>query len=397
MKIGILTQPICENYGGIMQNYALQTVLLQMGHEVETLNWDIYRYYHEGETATKHFLQNAKTFVYKLFLKKHRNYNWEQRKLFYQLSANNQPFICQHLRLSNWLWGKEEFRNYTVKNHLNALIVGSDQVWRPGYNRYGMLLRMFLDFTSGLNIKRIAYAASFGVDVWEYDQEQTKKCSCLIQCFDAVSVREESAVKLCSQHLGYNHAELLLDPTLLLLPEEYEKLMLKNCPVGHKQLTTYILDNSEEKQHIIRSIAEHRQLQVVSYTPCYCDLRTVVPSAVSQYQYPSVMEWLQAIHDADCVVCDSFHGMVFSILFNKPFLAIGNRERGFDRFKSLLRELQLENRLVDYTCSVQDAIDVMNTSVNWEQVNRILQQMRLRSMNFLKRTLGDSMELQDSH
>jgi len=198
IKIGILTQPLNSNYGGILQNYALQTILIRMGFEVETLNWDSYRCEHDHENILNYIIKFSKTFVSKYIFRRKRNFFWEERQFFYMLSSNNSSFCDKNIKKSIWLWGKKQFREYTIKNHFDILLVGSDQTWRPAYNKNGMLDRMFLDFAEHLSVKRIAYSASFGVDKWEYTDEQTQVCSRLLHKFDSISVREDSGVVLCS-------------------------------------------------------------------------------------------------------------------------------------------------------------------------------------------------------
>lgn len=392
MKIGILTQPINNNYGGILQNYALQTVLTRMGHEVETLNWDAYILNsHIDTTIIQRILQVIKTFISRYFLKRTRNYYWEQKDFFHQLSTNNKPFINKHLKVSGCLFGKKQFRNYVIKEHFDTLIVGSDQVWRPEYNKNGMLYRMFLDFAFDLDIKRIAYAASFGVDFWEYDNNLTGECSQLLQAFNAVSVRELSGVTLCQQHLSFPDVECVLDPTLLLAADDYESLLWghdKKKTSNKRLLTTYILNQSEDKKKLISSIAKQEKLNIAEFIPQYCNLNMVTKSTINNYLSPSVIEWLQAFHDADYIICDSFHGTVFSIIFNKPFIAIGNRNRGYGRFLSLLNQLNLENNLIDETASIDCATRILNNPIDWNQVNKKCIELKQRSMHFLNNALN---------
>ena len=103
--------------------------------------------------------------------------------------------------------------------NFDGYIVGSDQVWRPRYCKK-TLMNNFLDFTNGINVKRLSYAASFGVDSWEFTKDETTKCAELIKTFNAISVREASAVDLCKQYLGVESKQVL-DPTLLLSSEDY--------------------------------------------------------------------------------------------------------------------------------------------------------------------------------
>ena len=124
---------------------------------------------------------------------------------------------------------------------LEALVVGSDQTWRAKYNR-GRLFDMFLRFARDFTGKKIAYAASFGVDNWEYSKKQTAICTSLLQQFNAISVRETSGVTLCKEYLRLN-AIAVLDPTLLIEREVYENLCV-NIPLNkEKFLVAYVLDH----------------------------------------------------------------------------------------------------------------------------------------------------------
>ena len=104
----------------------------------------------------------------------------------------------------------------------DAIVVGSDQVWRPKYFK-DKIENAFLDFAKSWNIKRIAYAASFGTDEWEYAPKQTKRCGELLKLFDFVSVREMSGINLCATHFDLG-AKLEPDPTMLLTTEDYMRL-----------------------------------------------------------------------------------------------------------------------------------------------------------------------------
>ena len=387
MKIGILTQAINNNYGGILQNYALQTILERMGHEVITLNWDTYYCEHAHEPRLLRCWQSAKTFITRNILHKTRNYKHEQRQLFYQLSTNNQDFCTKYIHLSEWLWGKEQFLKFTIEKQLDVLIVGSDQTWRPQYNKNGMLYRMFLDFAEGLSIKRVAFSASFGVNDWEYDNKQTEICSHLIKYFNAVSVREESGVLLCKQNLKYGNVEWTLDPTLLLNQDDYRFLLEKeNVRPSKGKILTYILDYSPAIQRLIFDVAEKKQLQIVDFSPKYCNLGTTTKDSIQDYISPSVLDWLQAFNDAEYVICDSFHGTVFSLIFKKRFVTIGNTNRGYDRFISLLKQFNLEDRIISDLSA--DIIPLIDNAIDWKMVYEKLKIRKDKSIDFIRNALS---------
>ena len=172
MRVGIITQPLEMNYGGILQNWALQQALKRLGHAPITI--DAYQRF-----TTPHYVFNylrAKTL--RMMGKKcnlPRRYHGATR------SENTGRFIEQHIDKTRVMW---DYKSSVVrKYHLEALLVGSDQVWRRWYIKDHMT-DMYLKFAEGLPVKRIAYAASFGVDKWEYTKEQTEACAPLLQQFD---------------------------------------------------------------------------------------------------------------------------------------------------------------------------------------------------------------------
>ena len=388
MRIGILTQSINYNYGGILQNYALQTVLRRMGHEVETLNWDAYRCEHAHENYFFQLFQVTKIFFSKYILRRKRNFIWEQRRFFYMLSNSNSDFCHKYIVSSNWLWGKKAFRKYTIDKQFDALIVGSDQTWRPAYNKNGMLYRMFLDFTEGVDIKRIAYSASFGVNQWEFNETQTMKCSKLLNIFDSVSVREDSGIVLCANHFGINNVVCTLDPTMLLPKQDYINISNQYDKVSSKEeLLVYMLDFTPDKERIVSIISKRKKLNQSMFIVRYCNLGMVDEQEIKDYIIPPVDNWLGAFNNAKYVICDSFHGMVFSIIFNKPFIVLSNRKRGMERFVSLLNKLHLQNRLVEEFS--EEVFNVLDTPIDWSQVNEKLNKLRLFSFEFLRLSLEE--------
>lgn len=368
MKIGIITQPLHTNYGGLLQNYALQQVLKRMGHEPITFNVNSFNL-----SRLRICFACLKTLVLKLLGKgEHRIYPCyvsNRKKLYIRQYTNY--FINKYIKFVPIQDLKEDLRKYTIDNKLNALIVGSDQVWRPIYNQN--ILRSFLDFANGLTIKRIAYAASFGVDYWEFNQQQTLKAQKLIRDFDAISVREQSGLELCRRYL-HRKALHVLDPTFLLNKNDYIRLVeIENEPISKGNLFAYFLDNSDEKKRVIKILSSELNLCPFSLIP-----------ENSMDIFPPVTQWIRAFMDAEFIVCDSFHGAVFSIIFNKPFLIIGNKMRGMARFDSLLDTFELHNRMID---NIDKIYTVINAAINWEKVNQIHTRMKEYSLLFLKTNL----------
>jgi hypothetical protein len=252
------------------------------------------------------------------------------------LGTNTFRFIDKYIKRREYTDLLKEVK----EGDFDAFIIGSDQVWRPEYN--GNLPNMFLDFTEGWNVKRIAYAASFGVDTWNESEKKTRCCKELLQRFDLVSVREDSGVHLCKDVFNVD-AINVLDPTLLLTKEDYISLLkLDKIPESKGNLLVYILDYTDNKRNLIDFLAKQYSLTPFRVNSDYEDRSADINKRVQ----PPVEQWVRGFYDAKYVITDSFHACVFSIIFGKPFVVYGNNERGFGRFRSLLRRLALEQCLI---------------------------------------------------
>lgn len=377
MKIGILTQPLHNNYGGILQAYALQQVLKDMGHEVYTI---------DRKSAPISIYRKCGSLVKRALLKisgeKIRLRGWQTKKEFETISQNTRLFINKHIQRTNTVTTTKKIKQFHKEYSFDAYIVGSDQVWRPKYSP--LLSNYFFDFlVNDRLVRKIAYAASFGVDNWEFTSKQTRKCSELAQKFDAISVRENSGVQLCEKYLKVE-ATHLLDPTLLLTPNHYSKLIeIEKTSDIEGNLMCYILDPSTQKNKLINTVSTKLNLKAFTVMPDP-SLTHNNHKNISKCIYPPITQWLKGIRDSKFVITDSFHGTIFSIIFNKQFIAIGNKKRGLTRFSSLLKIFNLEDRLIEEESQLDDGL--LNT-IDYNQVNAIKAKWQKKSMEFLTRSL----------
>lgn len=366
MRILIYTLPQWANYGGILQSYALQTVLEKMGHSVKVL-------------ASKHEMPVSYIMWVKAHIKRilhigdlgkgtfdKRRYNEANRII----DANTSVFVKKYIH--------QDFRepNGIREGDYDAIVVGSDQIWRPLYNVYP-ICEAFLSFAKDWDIKRIAYSASFGTSDWEYNENQTTEAAELIKKFDAISVRESSAIGLCKKYLGVE-ATHLLDPTMLLEKSDYEALV-GETPKSNGELFTYILDRTEEKTKLIKKISTEKKLKVFHVDSLFEDWGAPVESRVQ----PPIEQWLRGFMDAQFVVTDSFHGCVFSIIFGVPFVVVGNQTRGMARFSSLLEMFGLEDHLI----KAASDFDVNKDYSLPQSVFDKRMQMQSKSLRFLESNL----------
>ena len=378
MKVGIITQPLQTNYGGLLQNYALQQILYGLGHEVYTINrkypFDVYSF-----KLYKYLIFHIKQIIYKYIGKSYL----PTKKEKLDIVKNCVKFIEDNILVTNAIISRKEYIELLKKHCFNAFVVGSDQVWRPQYSP-NIMDDFFVFCQNEKNIKRIAYAASFGTSEWEFNEEETKECSRLAKLFDAISVREDSGIILCNVNLGVD-AELVLDPTLLLDKEHYIKLVEKyNEEVSDGDLFCYILDDGDTINNVISDIVRSTSLKSFQVKANKSKRTLKRCEKISDYIIPSPTKWLRAFMDAKMVFTDSFHGCVFSIIFNKPFWVIGNDYRGNARFDSLLKLFNLENRRIRISeiCNID-----LTEPIDWEQVNSIKKVWQEKSINFLKDNL----------
>lgn len=366
MRIGIISLHLSCNYGGNLQSYALQTALERLGHSVEVINKKPYFELPSTLTVIKRYV-NKYVLGRNIDIRVERNNNIRIARSLDNKKGESLHKVRQFA--DRYIHKRDiDFFSELSKQDYDAYVVGSDQCWRPLYAT--PIQGYFLSFAKSWNVKRLSYAASFGVDKWEYSEYDTLKCKDLVRKFGAVSVREDSGVKLCKDYLEVN-AKHVLDPTMLLTKEDYLAIIdaykqEKECE-SVNGLFCYMLDITERKQSVMNSVSMAWNTE---YTLC---------------KESYMEEWLNAFYSAKVVLVDSFHGTVFSIIFNKPFWVVGNAKRGNARFASLLKMFGLEERLID----LQDCSSVdWKTEINWQSVNEKLEHYRRSSITFLSDCLG---------
>ena len=387
MKIGIVTLPLHINFGGYLQNYALQEVLRLLGHEPLTLNQRP-RKKSVKERYLLVILANIITILLTLAGKRgNRRYCYiHDNSLRPVLWKDSLFFFDKYVTHTEPLDPNKEFDNVCKKYELSALIAGSDQVWRPRYVE--SLATNYLAFENNSAIKKISYAASFGTDQWEYDEKETNLCKKYISDFSLVTVREKSAVEMCSTHFGVESYQVL-DPTLLLEKEDYIKIVeAEKEPKSEGNLFCYILDKSPAKTNLINNVALEKGLNTfyvnIGESSNYYS-RSYILSHINLFKNPPITKWIRGFMDADMVIADSFHAVAFSIIFNKPFWVIGNKERGLSRFYSILQMFHLENRLID-----ENSVCTVNwrEPINWDEVNTIRSEWKEKSIALLQKGLA---------
>ena len=371
----ILTHPPTCNYGGILQAVALQETVQSAGVSCKVLE------YEANDRLTWRCNRSMGVRVKDLI-----SFMGSRMGIF----RKRIPDAYVHLFFSPFK------RKFMHLQHLNgnraqlselvndtSFIVGSDQVWRGEYARLiESLPFFFLNFATQKQRQRsIAYAASFGSDEWEGTPEETAECARLLRDFKVVSVREHSGIRICRDVFGVKAVQMP-DPTLLLEQEDYNRLIRRWRTKSTKTpfMAVYLLDKTAEKTELVQALSQCTGLypQHLMPHPGAEKLMDRLPLSIPQ--------WLRFIRDSESVLTDSFHGCVFSIIFNKPFVCLGNANRGSARFDSLLGTFGLQDRLVTNP-SPGKIQKLINTPIDWERVNTIRHHEQQRAFDFLHANL----------
>jgi len=340
MIIGILTHPQGKNYGGILQCYALSKVLKSLGHETIVIQRKANR-----QPLLRRFGHNILEVVRRL-----RGQNHSEG------TENIMPFVDSFIKRTVPVISARQMKNICNQYNLDAVVVGSDQVWRRDF-AISFGFEYFLDFVpKGVN--KLSYAASFGLSKWQYTTEETLMIKGLLSGYSGISVREDEAVAICKEYLGLD-VEQMADPTLLLKPMDYDKVSSPRL-INQKYVFVYWLG---EQNQIRETISKYEN---DGYKVMYIGLR-------EQRTMPTVDDWISYIKYADKVLTDSFHCCVFAILYHRPLQVFENISGGYGRIVSLFQSLKLDTEKV----SVMDEKDC-------QTAEQCLVKMREKSYSFLK-------------
>lgn len=348
-KIGIITINDNNNYGNRLQNYAVQEILNKINVEpitiknVPTLN-----------TKYKFMLRLFKHFKSKLTSKKINNKRYECFSRFNQNINYSERYITPYTNIS---------KKY------DYFITGSDQVWNPNISRARDV--DFLSFAK--DNQKISFSASFGVseipeNIKGYVNENLRK-------YKAISVREDAGKKIVEELTGRKDVEVLLDPTMIISVEEWNKVAKKPEQLkSNKYILNYFLGElSENRKNEIDRIAKENDCEVINILDKKSPFYSTGPS-----------EFLYLEKNAFLVCTDSFHSSVFAILYNRPFIVFEREDKTISmnsRIETLINKFKLKNR------KFEGKITKENLNHDYTEAYKILENEKEKSINFLKRAL----------
>lgn len=376
MRIGILTFHFSDNFGALLQAYALRKWFIDRGHTAEFI---LYHPTHVEEggsmrlsinpSAMKANIKNlylmSTAFLHKHFGNKH------QARKFAEFRTNYLGISGNSLRTIGDL--------EAIASRYDLIVAGSDQVWSPSV-QYGFDPAYFLVFSGNANARRISYAASFGKD--KISSSELMTLTSLLQTLQGISVREASGVDIVKEASGRD-AACVPDPTLL--HTGYDEL-LGAAEDGHSgHVFCYALRTAETIRVVAETAAQALSAPIISPYNMHRRWREI-----GQTVHPGPAEWISQLARARFVVTNSFHGTVFSILFRKSFLVIelpGVRTAMNARSLNLLEQLGLLNRFIDKRSTAQ-AMDLINTPIDWNSVAVKQDALRSLGISFLEKELA---------
>lgn len=386
-KVGIITLLGYRNYGNRLQNYAVQEVLQKFGFEGDTILYSIY----EGTKKEvvirriRSIIRKPLSFCLKRLSETLQKESKRIRMRFY-VSPKEIKQIAFNKRIQQLNIEREKRFNKFVDENINEtlsgittksipadlseryeyFVIGSDQVWNPSY-----LSRSPFDFLSFACLKkRVAYAASFGVS--KIPNEHIKKYKLGLQQMNYISVREQEGAALIKDLIG-REVPVLVDPTMMLDSTEWRKIAIQDASRPNKPyILTYFLWGKDIKvKDGIEQLAKENDFIIIDLNEINDEERYVIG--------PS--EFIDFIDHAELIVTDSFHGTVFSILFQKPFLVcnhVGKSQSMSSRITTLLTKFRLLDRRAEVA-----GFDQRSLSIDYSHVPQILDAEKEKAMSFL--------------
>lgn len=361
-KIGIITFiNTSHNYGQILQCYAMQRALREMGYQSFHLKWEDSSLKYSDLSLKSKFIKFLGTLSYYCSVKYKTSFDYS-----HNIDRGFNTFISKNLSL---LHIKRIGDIYKKKLDVDAFICGSDQIWGKSAQYY------YLDFLSK-EVSKIAYSASFGGAVLNFFDKI--KIGLLIKDFKHLGIREQEGIDSCKK-CGRADAQLVIDPTLLISSEQYNDILSTNCIPNQEYIFIYMLKNEcSFNMDTVKAYARKRKLKILYVT---------ANGLEDEYEkiYPNVDEWLGLVANAKLVLTNSFHCSVFSIIFNKQFLVYkltGECTKMNLRFEQLLHMFKIQHIGLEKDVLIDPCID-------YKRVNKVLEELRVYNFNLLNNWIKD--------
>ena len=309
-----------NNYGNLLQNYAVQEILKKFDFCVETIPETSAYLKNQNKLKLNKKIRKSIKEILNIRYKSLDNKRKKEFKKFEEKFIKKSKFTINKITIPKEL-----------NNSYDYFITGSDQVWNPYYNYNSPAY--FLDFCT--KKKRIALSPSFGITNLPNNikDEYTK----YLNGFEYLSVREDSGRKIIEELTG-KKASVLIDPTLMLSKQEWNNISIKPKKVPNKKyIMVYFLGKIKNDEKLyLQELSKRYDLEIVN----------ILDRKQKEYYISSPSQFIWLIEHAELIFTDSFHGSVFSIIYKKPFIVF-DRKSKFNmnsRLETLLNKFNLLNR-----------------------------------------------------
>ena len=366
-KVGIITLHRVVNYGSVLQTYALQEKIKDLGYKAETIDYYperltklgmLKRIKNKGERYQKSFIIRnlARIIIFPSYIIRF--------KTFFS-------FLDKYIDMTKETYVDEERINKAQFDY-DIYCTGSDQVWNSGWNEK-IDHPYFLTFAPN-NRRKIAYAASFGKT--ELEKNEIEETSNMLKRYNDISVREKSGVDIVKS-LGINNVTNVVDPTLLLTGEDWRKISSDKYK-EKKYILVYNLNRNKKIDNYAKKISERTGLKIVYLSYQLHEFYKKGKMVCN----PKVEDFISLIDNASYVITDSFHATAFSLNLNTQFIIVYPGKYS-TRLQSILELLDLENRVA----KDENDLSIIQNDINYEKVNQNMDIMRNESINWLKTSL----------
>lgn len=375
MRIGILTFHCADNFGAVLQCYALRKYLEKYDANVEIINYTPrhltgrYGIFPELSEIRNKIKQKGMKYTIKNIL-------WERfctcrKRLSKKKKFAN--FRIYYLRIR-----KRKLRHLSITNNLNydLVIVGSDQVWNPKSNRGDKAY--YLNFVKDPT-KKVSYAASIGTDDFsDYTQEMSQ----YLCDFDLISLRESSFKKIVEKISGKN-AEVVLDPVFLIDTNQWMQLTDTVKPFDGKFIFLYCFNKDDQAIDLANKLSAKYDLPIIHFY--FGNLRKRLNKDGKCFYFDGPLEFLWYIRYAEFVVTNSFHCTAFSLIFEKEFFSFVFQDRG-TRVTDLLEAVNLNERL----CIHKDTNEILTDadSIDYKQVKNNIEKLKRSSYSYIDKVIS---------
>lgn len=375
-KIGILTFHYSNNYGGVLQSLALHNTVKELGYDVEIINYIPKSYQPYNLTRNLGISKN----IFKNKLSNLNVINISQKvKIMnkYSKSIMNK-FDSYREEKANYSKRVDEDSLETILNNYSAIIVGSDQVWNPSQRRNPIY---FLNFGDKYKGKKISYAPDSTIrDVNPEDLQVLKKA---LGEFHHISVRNDHSFDFVKSVID-KEAEIVADPTLLF---DFNNLGKKESSEG-EYILTYVLGKEIEGSHgkVIEKIrSKYGNLPVYSIKIPTMNF-DLSPFADKVFYDLNPEEWMSMFKNAKFVYTDSFHGVLFSLKYHKPFLAYYTEKLRATRFIDLGKRYNIDKYIVQNKAEI-DEKQALDVAPDFNSIDKIIESQKKTSLDFLRNAL----------